>query len=136
MNTQVCHEQIRMHLFTCMCYLHNIVLKQNRITEIASENNLPLIALVQSVSNTSGGSVYKDSTEKFLRPVYSSPNNFVSFTRVARYFEILLGDLAMASLALQQSSVHRLQGEPIIQAYLTTRFSFKTKLRCSWEGHL
>ncbi len=39
----------------CCCYEYNLidkesVLKQNRVTTIATENDLPVIALVQSVS--------------------------------------------------------------------------------------
>ncbi len=92
------------------------VLKQNRITAIATENHLPLIALVQSVSNSFR---YRDISMSSRHCVHtyvgfvpvnrlasSFPNSSAFSIRVARYFEISLFEqnmdyrVALWSLAL------------------------------------
>ncbi len=122
------------------------VLKQNRITAIATENHLPLIALVQSVSNSFR---YRDISMSSRHCVHtyvgfvpvnrlasSFPNSSAFSIRVARYFEISLFEqnmdyrVALWSLALLQREVL------IIRLFQTTQYSYKIKRRSSWAGRL
>ena len=75
--------------YSCHISDRSPVLKQNRITAIASENNLPLISLVQSVSTS-----YSSVTHGFLiisncRLESFSLSSFVYSIKVASYFAIL-----------------------------------------------
>jgi hypothetical protein len=102
------------------------VLKQNRITAIASENNLPLIALVQSVSKYFTKQ-HNQLELKTCRRASSFLNNFEFFTKVARYSEILRYDPKMASPAAQSFLVLQRLVELITPPCRTTQYSFRTK---------
>lgn len=65
-----------------------LVLKQNRITAVASENNLPLIALVQSVSGSTLSAAFVSLIIIRLESFYL--NNSVSSIKVVRYSVTLL----------------------------------------------
>lgn len=65
------------------------MIKQNRVTEIATENGLPIVALVQSVSRLSW-EAQRDSVsdDDVFRLAYFSHNSFVSSIKAGRYSAI------------------------------------------------
>lgn len=111
------------------------VLKQNRITAIASENGLPLIALVQSVSTFSSSiSQIHTLTYKILcpRPVFSSLNNFACSTKVAKYFETSPSEQRMVCpVVLWSLDLPLLEGRTT-RLCLTIQYLFRTRHKCSW----
>lgn len=76
-------------------------------------------------------SMYRRLTNN-CRPVFSSPSNSKSSIRVAKYLEIWLSGLEMASLAARLFLAPQLRAELTIQPCRTVQYSSKIKHRCSW----
>lgn len=75
------------------------LIKQNRMTEIATQNRLPLIALVQSVRNFFYLANY--------RLEYSSPNNSKYSIKLAKYSRTLHSGLQREHHLVQWYSAHQ-----------------------------
>jgi hypothetical protein len=101
-----------------------IVLKVNRMMEIAFENDLPLISLVQSVSTAR---YYGTASYSQNRPEFLYLNNFESSTREASSFVILLSARSTESHRVQSYSGLPPQVERIIPLCRITQSLLKTK---------
>lgn len=99
------------------------VLKHNRMTEIANENELPIVGLVQAVSNVDSESMNVFDHSYSHRPVCSSRSSFGSFTRPARCSGILHVEVRAGSRLAVSFLDHRQQVELICPVYQIIRSS-------------
>ena len=106
--------------------------KQNRVTAIATENELPIIALVQSVSSSRCATTEAFKLTMRDRLVFFFLNNFESSMQEGNYFGILLFEPEMGTILVLLYLDPQQQEELITQLFRTIRYSLRNKRRCSW----